>query len=141
MSVLPVLCGAVAGGGVNTSFAARIRNTSASTPGTRSASVTFYSDGTASTIPSTAPPNWFFPTTVGIGAGWSVRVTGTGTGTNVSGMVSGVWYPLTSPRVVAYSNSNPNDEGYGAASVDFSPDGGTTVINSGSIDWDVGYLV
>lgn len=137
--ILAALAGAVASGGVNAAWAASAVNISNGVPAVRTASVTFYPDGTSSQAPYGAPPNWFAPTTAGIGAGWSVRVTGTGAGTSISGMASGTWYSLATARTVAYSNSASNNLGYGTAAVAFSLDGGATVVNAGSIDWDVGY--
>lgn len=110
-------------------------------PGIRNCSRTWITDGTSTRVGTFGSnPNWWTPTTAGIGSAWSVRFTQTSSsGTTIGGMTSGTWYALTSDRTINFQNTGSAVLGSGTGTIDFSPDGGTTVVPSGSLSWSVGY--
>jgi hypothetical protein len=125
-------------GSPNLAFSSSTTNTSLST-GIRTSTLTFASDGTA-TLTNATPPNWYNPTTTGVGSNWYVRVTtNTSANTTRGGLASGSWGILTSGQSVTFSNSATNNEATGNATVSFSPDNGTTVFTAGNVSWDVGF--
>lgn len=122
----------------NLGFASSSTNTSTST-GIRVTTLAFNSDGTV-TFTGASPPNWFIPTTTGIGSLWYVRVTNnTSANTTRGGLASGSWGVLTAGQSITFQNTATNNEGTGNATVSFSPDNGTTVYTAGLISWDVGF--
>lgn len=129
------------GGGVTSGNTYSPTNVHVGVTGIYSASVTFNSDGTV-TVTGTSPAanNWYAPTSPGIGSSFSVRITTTSSlNTSIAGGVSGTWYSLAAGQGYTFSNSSSTTEGTGSATVAISPDGGATVFNIGTINWDVGY--
>ena len=128
----------------STTYSASPNYTSAAV-GTRTASIRFYADGTSGVISSgslSAGANWYSTTTAGIGGGWYVRLTTISNSNTNLGYTSGTWYLIGSGTGISigFTNSGTSLEGIGSAHVDFSPDNGTTIISSGTVSWDVGYV-
>lgn len=125
-------------GGLLNGVGGTINNASAAS-GIRSASVNVATDGTYTfTGPGTTNGNWYSPTTTGIGSSWWVKFTvASSTNSTNSGSI-GSWTQLTSTVGVSASNSSASVEGTGSFTVQFSPDGGTTVAATGTVNWDVG---
>lgn len=128
------------------SFSATLRNTSAST-GIRSASFTLVNDGTSTTSASPAGGSqscgpWFSPApTTSIGSSYWAKLTlGTNSGTNVSGSSVGTVVSLSSAASWTFANSGTSTEGIGSATVGIYADaGGTILVTTGSVTWDVGF--
>lgn len=130
---------------------ASLLNTSITTAGIRSATMTFWSDGsvTYSRSPTTntalGPPTgggaWLTNIQAGAGTPYWIRITTSGVlDTTVSGMTSGTWYQMSLDRVLTVANSGTNLNGTGSFTIDVSTDGGTTVAKSfGTSSWNVGY--
>ena len=124
---------AAASGGINSSFAVFLTDISP-VIGTRTVSVAFATDGTASAVGAGSAPDWYLPTTTGIGSSWSVRVSlNSSSNTTASGPALGSWQVLSSTKTYSFANSSTSLEGTGSAAVAFSPDGGSTVIAAGDI--------
>jgi hypothetical protein len=127
------------------SFSASLANTSAST-GIRNASFNLVNDGTATTGASPAGGHqscgpWFTPTTASIGNSfWAKMVLGTNSGTTVSGSAVGSVVSLSGATNWTFTNTGTSTEGTGSASVFiYSDAGGTQLVATGSVSWDVGF--
>lgn len=129
---------------------AALLNTSITTGGIRSATMTFNSDGTITytrtptTNTALGPPTggnaYLNNPQAGAGSAYWVRITTSGVlNTTVSGMTSGTWYQLNVDRALTVQNSSTNLEGYGSFAIAFSTDSGSTVAASFGAFWDVGY--
>ena len=70
-----MMAAAASFGAANSGYAVDLVDTSVSEAGVRTVSASFATDGTASAVGAGSAPNWFLPTTTGIGSAWSVRVT------------------------------------------------------------------
>lgn len=137
---LAVLAG-TAFGTANSAWAVDLADTSISTPGTYTVWVRFNTDGTTSAAGAVSPPDWYVPPIAGVGSTWSVRVTNIdGALTNFGGDTMGAWLSLAASKTFSFANSSTTVEGTGSASVEFSPDGGATIVVAGGITWDVGYI-
>lgn len=136
---------AAAGGGRAQGFTASLVNTSLST-GTRSAGFTLVNDGTSTTSASPAGGTqscsaWFSPApTTGAGSlYWAKFTTGSSTNTTITGTVGSV-ISLSAGAAWSFANSATNQEGVGNATVSiYSDSGGTNLIATGSVSWDVGF--
>jgi hypothetical protein len=132
---------AVPGGVVN--FSATAEHLSL-TPGTYGASVTFQSNGTISVTPSgggsATSGNWYAPTTPGTGSAFWIRSTVTSTfGSAILGGISpGVWTNIGTGATFSYSSA---DETYVDLTVDISASSGGAVIGTGTVRFEVGYVV
>lgn len=130
-------------GGIQ-AFSVGLSNNSVAT-GIRSASFTLVSDGTSTRTPNgggsaVAGPNWYAPTTASIGSSYWVKLvinssattTISGSATNTVMSVSGAGWTFT--------NTATNNEGTGSGTLSFYTDsGGTNLVATGSVSWDVGY--
>jgi hypothetical protein len=143
--ILQVLLAAKAGGPIN--FSASCVNTLSGTTGLRSAGFTLNSDGTSSTSrsptggtgTSTCGP-WYFPNpTAGVGALYYCKLTiSSQSNTTISGAVNTV--QSVSGASWSFQNSATNVEGTGSGTLTiYSDAGGTQVITSNSVGWDVGF--
>lgn len=127
-------------GAVNSAWALILENISISTPGVRSVSVTFGTDGTASCVGAASAPDWFVPVVAGVGSGWSVRVSISDTiETTSGGSALDTWHGLGAARTFSLENSSTHVEGIGTATVEFSPDAGFSVAATFILTWNVGY--
>jgi len=133
------------GGPVN--FSASCINTLSGTTGLRSAGFTLNSDGTSSTSrsptggtgTSTCGP-WYFPNpTAGVGSLYWCKLTiSSQSNTTISGAVNTV--QSVSGASWSFQNSATNVEGTGSGTLTIYADsGGTQVITSNSVGWDVGF--
>lgn len=128
-------------GAINPTLSSNILNES-SVHNIYTGSLTFAADGTCSQSPTGSPANWFIPTTPGVGAGWSVRFTQTSavfTDYSSGNVTPGIWVALAAGATFSVKNTGTSNEAVGNGTLAFSPDGGTTVINSGSLSWSVGW--
>lgn len=142
MTGVLALVSAAAAGVANDAWALHVEDVSISTPGVRTVSVTFGTDGTASCVGAGSAPNWFLPTLVGVGATWSVRVVAVDSfNTTTSGSALDTWHSLAAAKTFGWSNSGSGQEGEGSATVEFSPDAGFSVAAGGVVTWAVGYRV
>lgn len=132
-------------GGRPVNFTASLVNTSLST-GTRSAGFTLVNDGTSTTSAGPAGGSqscgpWFVPSpSAGIGSSyWAKFTTGSSTNTNITGTVGSV-VALSSGASWSFANSATNQEGVGNATVSiYSDAGGTNLVATGTVGWDVGF--
>jgi hypothetical protein len=138
--VLAILA-AASYGAANSAWALDLVDTSIVSPGVRTVSATFATDGSTSAVGAGSSLDWFLPVTAGIGSAWSVRVTNIdGVATTYGGATMGTWQAMSSAKSFSFSNATSGSEGTGSASVEFSPDGGTSIVAAGLITWDVGYI-
>jgi len=141
MSGALAVLAATAFGTANSAWALDLVDTSIVSPGVRTVSVTFETNGATSAVGAGSSPDWFLPITAGIGSAWSVRVTNIdGVVTTYGGAAMGAWQSLSAAKSFSFSNATSGSEGTGSASVEFSPDGGTSIVVAGLITWDVGYI-
>lgn len=119
-----------------------VRNTSL-TPGIRTGQFNFNSNGTSNVSGAGAAgsvSNWFSIVQAGIGSSYWVRFTQTSNVfTTVSGLTSGTWTAIGAGVSLTLQNSGIGTEGIGDGTIELSPDGGTTIVSTGSVSWDVGY--
>lgn len=142
MSGALALVSAAAAGVANGAWSLHVEDVSISTPGVRTVSVTFGTDGTASCVGAGSAPNWFLPTLAGVGSGWSVRASiSDAIYTDSGGAALDAWHGLGSSKTFSFSNSGSGVEGYGSATLEFSPDAGFSVAATGFITWSVGFIV
>lgn len=142
--VLQVLVAAKSGGPI--SFSASLVSTLSGTTGVRSAGMTLNSDGTSSTSrtsggtgTATCGP-WYSPNpTTGVGSNYWCKLTiSSQTNTTISGAVNTV--QSVGGSSWTFSSSTANVEGSGSGTVTIYGDsGGTQVIQTGSVGWDVGF--
>jgi len=127
------------GANLNKSFAAVISKRGA---GTQAGSINWHPDGTTVYNQATAPtagPNWYIPTTTNAGANWSRRLTLISQqNSSFSGATPGFWDPASVDHASTVQNSPSTATATGSAKVEFSPDGGTTIIEIGTVSWTVG---
>lgn len=139
------LLGFFAAGGLRSGWSSFIRCVSAS-PAVRNVQLTFQPTGACSISGSVGfggtAPSWYDPVMTGVGSGWSVRyVPGTLSNTTISGMAANTWYSIGAGITFTATNTGSAVEGTGTATIQFSPDGGTTAITLGTLTWDVGTIV
>lgn len=138
------LLGAKSGGPI--SFSASLVSTLSGTTGIRSAGFTLNSDGTSSTSrtsggtgTATCGP-WYFPNpTAGVGSLYWCKLTiSSQSNTTISGAVNTV--QSVGGSSWTFSSSATNVEGTGSGTVTIYADsGGTIVVATGSVGWDVGF--
>jgi len=130
------------GGGVlpNQGFIANLINTS-TVSGIRTSALTLNADGSANVTGTGASTTaWLTPYTTGIGANYWVKVTVTASTSSSTTGTTG-WLSLASGTTWSASNSGNTLEGTGTATVQFAADsGGATIVATGSLSWDVGYI-
>lgn len=113
--------------------------------GIRSASFTLVNDGTSTKTPTgggsqVAGPNWFSPApTTGAGTGiWCKLTINSTSQTTISGTTGGVISVGGSSWT--FTSGASNQEGTGSATLTFYGDaGGTNLLATASVTWDVGY--
>lgn len=133
--------------GAPINFSAGLGNTLIST-GVRSASFTLINDGTSTVGKSGTGGSgslfcgpWFSPApTAGVGSQyWCKLVLGSNSGTVVSGSAVNTVMTVGGSGWT-FTSSGATTEGTGAATVNIYADaGGTILVATGSVSWDVGY--
>lgn len=128
-------------------FSAALTSTSTAT-GIRGANLFLNSNGTSSVSRSGTGGTgalscgpWLAPTTTGIGSSfWAKFVPGTNTGTTITGTINSP-VSLAAGTSWGIQNSSTTVEGQGSAGVIYiySDSGGTNLVGSGTVTWDVGY--
>lgn len=142
---LNVLVAIASGGPI--AFSASLVNTLSGTTGVRSAGFTLNNDGTSSTSRSpsggtgvaTCGP-WYFPNpTAGVGANYWCKLTiSSQANTTISGAVNTV--QSVGGSSWTFSSSATNVEGTGSGTLTIYADaGGTSVVATGGVGWDVGF--
>jgi hypothetical protein len=127
-------------GAINSAWTLHLEDISISTPGVRTVSFTLQTDGTATCVGAGSAPDWYVPIVAGIGSGWSARVSlADQVQTSTGGSALATWHAIGSARTFSFSNASSAEEGYGTATVEFSPDAGFSVAASCVMTWNVGY--
>lgn len=127
-------------GAINSAWGLLLQDVSISTPGIRTVSVTFGTDGAASCVGAGSAPDWFLPTLAGVGSEWSVRVSiSSAVDTSSGGSALDTWHSLGAAKTFSMSNSGGSVEGMGVATVEFSPDAGFSVAGMFVMTWNVGF--
>jgi len=114
--------------------------------GIRSASFTLVSDGTTTQTPTgggsqVAGPAWYSPApTAGAATGvWCKLTINSNTQTTITGTATGSVVTVGGSSWT-FTNDATNHEGFGSATLTFYADsGGTQLLATASVSWDVGY--
>ncbi len=142
MSGALALFASAAAGAANSAWTLHLEDISISTPVVRTVSFTLQTDGAATCVGAGSAPDWYVPIVAGIGSGWSARVSlSDSVETSTGGSALATWHGIGSARTFSFSNDSSGVEGYGTATVEFSPDAGFSVAATCIMTWNVGYRV
>lgn len=125
------------GGGLNPAFGPNLTNTSV-VSGIRVVSLSLAADGTA-TATGAAGSNWALPAFAGVGSAWSVRFSHSGPNLALNSGVEATWLSLAAGSSISLKNSIATVEAIGTLTVEFSRDGGASVVATYNLSVDVGY--